>query len=264
VVVLLIGSLRVVGQEKVHLREKRITIQMSQKSLYTIFNKLINKYDIAIGLEESALDRDYRDYYFETNVPLDNRASYLEKDYRGSNPETSVTPEKRAEYGDKEVLSPTRGLGYKHLITVDFKDARLEDVLDSIVRQMENYNWEINNDVVNIFPVRGRDQRLKKLLDTRVRNFAVGKGAEIGSIQAQLMLFLPEFKLFLEENNLEPETGGDGSVFEDRILPDGMSFSDLTFKELLNAITKSNRGGWMLQIKKQRDKPGKEFVEILI
>lgn len=244
-VILAINSLIVLGQEKkVELKNKRITIQMTGKSLYTVVNRLINKYDIAIGLEESIFDRDHRDFYFATNVPSDKW---------------------KAEYsGDKEVLSPTRQLGYEHLITVNFKDARLEDVMDAIVKEMENYDWEINNDVVNIFPIRGRDPRLKQLLDLRVRDFGVGMGADIGSIQAQLMLFLPEFKTFLAENKLEAETGRPGSVGEDRILPDGMRFSDMTFKELLNAITKSKRGGWMLMIKKQKDKPGKEFVEILI
>lgn len=248
VAVLAIGSLSVQGQEKkTELKDKRITIQMTQKSLYTVFNRLIIKYDIAIGLEESILDRDHRDYYFDMNIPTEERLP----DYKG---------------GDREVLSPTRGLGYKHLISVNFTDARLEEVMGAIVKQMENYDWEINDEVVNIFPTRGRDPRLKKLLDIKVRDFFVGIGADVGSIQAQLMLFLPEFKSFITENNLEAYTGGPGpgSAFEDRILPDGMRFSDLTFKQLLNSITKSKRGGWMLQIKKQKDNPGKEFVEILI
>lgn len=131
----------------------------------------------------------------------------------------------------------------QHKLTVDFKDARLEEVIDGIVKQMQNYDWEINDDVVNIYPKRGRDARLKKLLDTGVRVFAVGMGDNVGSIQPYLMLFLPEFRAFLAENNLEFETARPGSSFENRILPEGMSFTDMTFKELLNAITKSKRGG---------------------
>ena len=84
-VVLTISSLNAFGQEKkVVLKDKRINIQMTQKSLYTVFNRLINKYDIAIGFEESALDRDHRDYYFETNMPLDGRHPSVERDYRDS------------------------------------------------------------------------------------------------------------------------------------------------------------------------------------
>ncbi len=135
-----------------------------------------------------------------------------------------------------------------------------------MVKQMENYDWEINNDVVNIFPIRGRDQRLKKLLDLKVSDFAVGTGEKIESIQIKLMLFTPEFNTFFVENNLEAVCGRSATdtMGLDRILPDGMRFSNLTFKELLNAITKAKRGGWILRIKKQKDKPEKEFVEIFI
>lgn len=244
VIILTMSMLGVLGQDsKVALKDKRITIQMDQKPLYTVFWRLIQKYDVPIGFEESILDRDHRHYYFETNVALDQF--------------------KVDSSSDKEFLPPMPKFS-DHLITVNFKDARLEDVIDAIVKQMQNYDWEINDDVVNIYPIRGRDERLKKLLDQKVRVFGVGMGDTVGSIQGQLMLFLPEFKEFLKKNKLEARTDRPGSSFEDRILPDVMAFTDMTFKELLNAITKSKRGGWILQIKNQKDNPGKEFVEILI
>lgn len=229
--------------KRMAINDKRITIQMAAKPLYTVFTRLINKYDISIGLEESVLDRSHRHYYFETNIATEKLMPVYA--------------------GDREFLPPTSRFE-EHLITVNFKDTRLEDVMNSIVKQMQNYDWEISDEVVNIFPIRGRDPRLKKLLNLKVRDFGVGMGADVGSIQAQLMLFLPEFKAFLAENELEAETSRPGSIFEDRLLPDGMRFSDLTFRELLNAITKSKRGGWMLMIRKYESKPGKEFVEILI
>jgi len=242
--ILALSSVTVFGQEsRGALKDQRITIQMSQKPLYTVFWRLIQKYDVAIGFEESALDRDHRHYYFETNTALEEL--------------------KKESVSDKEFLPPVTAFK-EHLITVDFKDARLEDVMNGIVKQLENYDWEINDEVVNIFPTRGRDERLKKLLDQRIRAFGVGKGASLSSIQAQLMLFLPEFKEFLAENKLEGSTERPFSSFEERILPGGMGFSDMTFRQLLNAITKAKRGGWMLQIKNYSDQPGKEFVEIII
>lgn len=245
-VVLSVGSLGVFGQKKEsEIKDRRVTIQMTQKPLYTIFVRLLNKYDIAIGFEESILDRGHQHYVFETNI---------------------ATDEWKAKYSrDKEILPAVIPFS-QHLITLDFKDARLEEVLDSIVKQMENYGWEINNDVVNIFPIRGRDLRLKKLLDSKVNDFVVGAGEKVESIQTELMLFLPEFNAFLEENNLEGdcERSATDTIGLDRILPDGMRFSGLTFKELLNAITKSKRGGWILQIKTHKEFPGREFVEILI
>jgi hypothetical protein len=242
VITIILGSLTVFGQEtKIALKDKRITIQMTQKPLYTIFWRLIQKYDVAIGLEESILDRDHRHYYFETNL---------------------LTKKYMPEYKDQK---PPVSEFSENLITINLKDAKLEDVVDAIVKQMENYDWEINDGVVNIFPIRGRDERLKKLLDTKVRVFGIGRGSDVGSIQAQIMLFLPEFKVFLAENKLEARTDRNGSDFEDQSLPDGMEFTDMTFKQLLNAITKSKRGGWMLQIKNDlKAKPGQEFIEIFI
>lgn len=244
VIIMAMSSPSILGQEnEVALRDKRITIQMSQKPLYTVFWLLIQKYDVAIGFEESSLDKDHWNYLFETNVGWGRYNREPSSDAEPSGLRPRVTD---------------------NLITVNFKDARLEEVMDAIVKQMENYDWEIKNDVVNIYPKRGRDERLKKLLDTRVRVFAVGMGAPVGSIQAQLMLFQPEFEAFVKENNLEAMTDRAGPSFEERILPDGMAFTDMTFKELLNAITKSKRGGWILQIKTKKDKPGREFVAILI
>ena len=216
---------------------------MTQKPLYTVFYRLIQKYDVPIGLEESILDRKHRHYEFEPNIALERF--------------------RKEAQSDKEVLPPVSEFK-ENLITVNFKDAKLKDVMDSIVKQMKNYDWEIRDDVINIFPNQGRDPRLQKLLKVKIPIFYVGMGANVGTIQAQLMLFLPEFNTFLKENNLEGNTSGNFSSFENRILPDGMVFKNMTFKELLNAITKSKRGGWMLKIKRLNSEPEKEFVEILI
>jgi len=236
-------SLNVLAQDKGGSSvDKRITIKMTKKSLYTVFYRLIQKHDVAIGFEESILDRDHRHYYFETNV---------------------MTNEQKAEWGTDGDISPVQDCD-EPLINVDFKDTRLEVVMDSIVKQLEHYDWEMNNGVVNIFPIRGRDPRLKKLMDIKVSDFAVGMGDQVGSAQAYIMLFLPEFKSFIAEHKLKARTDRPGSILGSRILPDGMRFQNMTFKELLNAITKSKRGGWKLQIKNVKGETTKEFIEILI
>jgi hypothetical protein len=224
-------------------RQKRVTIQMSDRPLYTVFSRLVQKYDVAIGFEESVLDRKHRHYYFETNIAIDHG--------RGD------------DASDKEMFPPMPRFK-EHLISVNFVEAKLEDVMDKIVDQMVNYDWKVDAGVINIFPKRGRDPRIAKLLEIKVSDFGVGSGSDINAIHAQLMLHLPEFKSFLADNDLEAETGRVGSVLTDRILPDGLRFSNLTFRQLLNAITRVKRGGWMIQIKERPDAPGKEFVEILI
>lgn len=240
------GILSVRGQQRdVELKDKRITIQMTNKSIFTIFGRLIYKYDIAIGFEESTLDKDHDDYHFETNIPYDEWKPHY------------VT--------DKEVISGLPDIK-NHLITVNYKDARLEDVLNDIIKQMKNYDWKINNDVVNIFPIKGRDPRFEKLLGLRIREFVVWKGAEVGIIQPLIVLELPEFKAFLAENNLYAESDRTAPWFIKRPLPVGMKFSDLTFKELLNEITKSKRGGWILKTNKLKkpENKDKEVIDILI
>ena len=114
------------------LANKRISIQVENKPLYTVFWKLIQIHDVAIGFEESTLDRDDRHYYFETNIALDR--------FR----EQAVS--------DKEFLGPIRGF-HENLITVNFENAKIEEVMNSIVRQMKYYDWEIVDGVVNFFAI---------------------------------------------------------------------------------------------------------------
>lgn len=243
-IIIALGLVSVRGQEKkVELKDKRITIQIVNKPLFDAFIKLIYLYDVPIGFEESTLDKVHDDYFFETNVPPEEQKK-------------NFTNEPVLGYSDIK----------NHLLTLNFKDARLEDVLNSIVKQMKNYVWEINNDVVNIYPIKGRDPRFEKLLNLRIREFAVPKGSEVGLIQPLIVLNLPELKAFLSENNLYAESDRTDVWFLERPLPVELKFSDLTFKELLNGITKVKRGGWVLMSDKRKrpENKGKEFIDILI
>ncbi len=240
------GLLSIRGQDKkVELKNKRITLQMEKKQLSSVFIRLLYYYDVPIGFEESKLDKDHNDYRFQSNVPPD---------------------EERWKYNINKPLAEYKDIE-DHLITLNFKDARLEDVMDEIVRQMQNYDWEINNDVVNIFPIKGRDPRFEKLLNLRIRGFIVPKGSRVGLAQTTILFYVPEFKAFLDENNLYTHSLRDDVLYINRPLPMDLEFSDLTLKELLNEITKAKRGGWILRTDKKNDgeKPdGKEGIELLL
>ena len=232
--------------KKPELKDKRITIKMKNKMLWDVFMRLMYDYDVAIGFEESTLDSRHDDYEFEVNVPYDEPS---EKDANGY---------------------PLNGSGgypndvKNHLMTVDFKDARLEDVMNDIVRQMKNYDWEINDEVVNIFPIRGRDPRFEKLLDLKISQFSIEKGRAVGIIQGIIIHILPEIKAFLAENNLYAEASRNAPWYIERPLPVGMKFSNLTFKELLNRITKKKRGGWILKRAKLGEEQDEGFIDIII
>lgn len=219
------------------LGDQRISLHFKQKPLFTVLWTVIQKYDVAIGFEESALDRGHRHYEFEVNRAL--KESTLK-----DNSERIVDP-------------PVPGFE-DNLITVDFENADLRTVLNSIVVQMKHYVWEVNDGVVNIYPKEGRDDRLKRLLNVRVKSFSMGIGAPADDIQPRIMLFLPELKSFLAENDLFPETAQRLTYFDEWTFPDGLVLQDITFKELLNRLTKSKRGGWAIRIKKD-DKSDKEL-----
>jgi hypothetical protein len=243
-IVLSIGLLKANGQEKkCDLKEKRITIQMANRPLHDAFIRLMYVYDVPIGFEESTLDKDHDDYFFQTQVPPDDEKKVFVNE-----------PQRRWDLTIKD-----------HLISLDFKDARLEDVLDEIVKQMPNYDWIINVDVVNIFPIKGRDPKFEKLLAIKIRGFGVSKGEEVGMIQPMIVFHLPEFKAFLAENKLRAESNLT-MMFIVRPIPMELRFSNLSFKELLNGITRLKRGGWILRTDKRKTavNKGKEVIEILI
>ncbi len=226
------------------INDKRITIQMTDKPLFDVFAHLIWKYDIAIGLEESSLDSNHDDYDFPINIPFDEVNMPMAD-------------------GRKRTLSGLRSTAKGNLITLHFENARFQDVMNSIVKQMRNYDWEINDDVVNIFPVRGRNPIFMKLLNRKVSEFAVWKGAEVGTLRT-LIFYLPEFKSFLEENKVNYDAELVAPWFDTRPLPQGMKFADLEFKQLLNRIAKTKRGGWILKINKHKKIEGEEIIDILI
>ena len=121
--------------------------------------------------------------------------------------------------------------------------------MNQIVEQMENYDWKIVDEVVNIYPVKGRDERFEKLLEVNIENFTFDKRLGVGWFKSK-MNQLPDLQPFLQKNNLYMSAWSNASYADiNRImdLDEDLKFSNLTLKELLNKITKIKRGGWMLR-----------------
>jgi hypothetical protein len=210
------------------LRDKRITITMKNKPLFDVFRYLINDYDIAIGFEQSNLDDANEYYIFETNIPFEGG------EYR--------TPD-----GRPIVYAGNRPIVKDHFITIEYQNARLEDVMNDVVAQMKNYTWRVDNEVINIFPQKGREPKFAQLMDMKINKFLAPKDMQVGYLEALIVLELPEFKTFVAENGLYTESWQNATRYLNRPLPESMSFSNLTFRELLNGITRSKRGGWILK-----------------
>lgn len=221
----------------------KVTIRMKNRPLYTVLWTLIQKYDVPIGFEESELDRNRNAYWFYAQRPVN---------------ESTIR-----EYADREMF-PAALPAKKYLISVDFTDADIETVLRSVVAQMRNYRLEKNEGVYNIVPFRGRDERLRRLMDLKVKEFLVGIEATADSILPRILLFLPEFKVFIDENSLQAQLGSDMGYFDERIFPDGVRLIDLTFRQLLNRLTVLKRGGWIVRIHGKDGKSGADLIEISI
>jgi hypothetical protein len=219
-----------------------VTMRLEKAALSSVFQRLINDYGVRIGFEESVLDREHDHHEFDPNLARDK------------------------ELGISRDLVASTPVFKDNLITLDFVDATLAEVLDSVVVQMKHYGWRMDHGVVNIYPVRERDSRLARLLGVQVKEFAVGPENEVGDIQAQLVLFQPEFQEFLKQNGLQGSTKRQGSINEGRKLQKAIVFRNVTFLELLNGIAQEKGGGWILQIKKRQevDQPDAEFLRLII
>lgn len=107
---------------------------------------------LPIGFEESTLDKDQDDYFFQTQVPPDDEKKAF-----------TIKPQLRWDLTIKD-----------HLISLDFKDARLEDVLNGIVKT---------------------DEELR-LRSCWIRGFGVSKGEDVGMIQPMIVFICPSLGRF--------------------------------------------------------------------
>ncbi len=236
-------------EEQTSLKDKRVTIRMEAQPLGVVFRYLMEKYDIPIGFEQSVPDRSHSDYAFQTNLPSSAQYSM-----------------RSADGGIRLTDTAQRAFEARtHPITVNVEDGSVAEVFTQIVRQMENYKWEINDGVVNIYPVKGRDKRFEELMGTSVRSFTLEKGKKIYDITTNIML-LPEFRSFLLKYKLRFTGVRVGTNFlvdaqYGRVLDVGMDFSDLTFRDLLNKITRLKRGGWILRLR-WITAEGEEYMDI--
>ncbi len=226
----------VYGQRDDDLERQKITINMEGQPLGLILRYLMEQYQIPVGFEESILDRDISDYNFSTNLP--------------SKAEGKVTTVDGTMEVDIEIAPYFKA--EKHPITVKVVNGNVSDVFDQIVPQMKNYKWEISDGVVNIYPTSGRDKRFKQLLDTEIANFDLADGKTVQDISFQI-LKLREFGKWSGKNQLYFSPFRQGSVIlvdaqYGRKINSKIHLSSITFRKLLNEVTKIKGGGWSLRL----------------
>ena len=242
------GIFSVLGQKKeASVQDQIITIQVDNQPLGRVFRQLMENYDVAIGFEESILDRNHSDYNFQTNLPSVGTLKLVSGD-------SELDIEVEREFSAKE-----------HKVTLNIRNGKLSEVLDKIANQMVNYKWEVSNGVINIIPIRSRDERFTDLMETKIAKFELEKGKSVNDITISIVK-LREFGGWLRKNKLHFNLARSGSSVllnaqYGRKLDEAMSFSNLTFRELLNEITKIKKGGWILSWESVSTK-GDEYIKI--
>jgi hypothetical protein len=232
------GTIQTIGKENgLLLKNKLISIHYENAHLGTIFRDLIENYDVAIGLELSNLDSDHTEYHFETNRIYDNQSYSID-----------------SRTGAKKKVEQRIFYVKTKQFTIKAENEPLENVLNEIVSQMKYYDWEINDDIVNIFPIEGRDEKVQELLNTKIKNYTlqIDKFA-VNSLRIHALVgiinILPEIREFRRNNEIQVSIGANPPN-SDRPFTETLVFSDLTLKELLNKITKHKRGGWHINYSK--------------
>lgn len=230
------------------LKDKRISIKMEDQPFGAVIENLMTSYDIQFGFEESTLDRGVTDFQFTTNPAIAEVSSVSDDGKSVLNVEITRVFTAR-----------------KYPITLDFDNAKLGDVLDRLVDQMVNYDWEISEGVVNIFPRVGRDKRFEELLNTKIPLFSIEKEKTIRDLSRRLAALTP-FRDWLRRNDLNFSGVRRGTSFlveaeYGRKLENPMSFSNMTFRSLLNNIVRTKKGGWALRWKFRNSKD-EEHIDI--
>lgn len=225
------------------LRTQLVTVKMEHQPLGKVFRKLIFEYGVRIGFEESVLDSTHRDFDFETS------------ELPGMRP-ARVSPNGPLMTIDREF--DTKG----HWITINAEGTPLQEVLDSIVAQMKNYRWELNDGVINIYPLEGRDARYADLLNLKISHYKANKGGSAGLLR-NFIFELPEVIQFLAENKIFSTY--QRREFDSRPLKTDIELSNMSLRTVLNDIAKAKgEGGWIVRLNKLFVTPGKEFIEIEI
>jgi hypothetical protein len=75
-------------------------------------------------------------------------------------------------------ISPEDDLQKERNIQVYMKSGTLRDLLSSVVSQNPSYTWNVEDNVVNVFPKGNREPFLKNLLETKIDSIQIPRGTD--------------------------------------------------------------------------------------
>lgn len=143
------------------------------------------------------------------------------------------------ELGD-EKLTP------RYEINLDLPETTLKDFLAAVTAKDPRYAWKLEEGVIHVWPVSGRDTLLATLLEVKVSHFAISDNASRYQVYNDVMN-LPEIKNKLIVAGVEPMIFlSSGSMTK---LGEGILFNDasLTLRQLLDKILlKTDMNKWVI------------------
>src|ERR1051325_11656606 len=124
---------------------------------------------------------------------------------------------------------------------IDFKRGTLANLLTQFTAQHEEYSWEINDGVVNIFPKDNyRDVLSREMLETNVGSFSVKEKTSCSAL-AKSLVNTPEIKQVLEGSGATYRERGFTGTYSPQV---GQTFtlevSNATLKAILNKVIKES------------------------
>ena len=119
---------------------------------------------------------------------------------------------------------------------VELKEGTVADLMRQIISQNEQYDWLIDNGVVNIFPRdKYRNAFLTELLTVRIGNFTVNKNSDCWALQTDLVN-TREIKSIIDAHGMQVGTNFSGFYIPQLGPNFSLRVSDITLKVLLNRI----------------------------
>ena len=110
---------------------------------------------------------------------------------------STLSVDKRVPIG----FEPTLTHKDKHRLNINIDNAKLKDVLDTIVQQESDYRWEVRDGVINVIPAKSRDDFVEKFLSTPIRRFDPPKVLGPSQIR-DAIVDLPEVVGLLKANGI--------------------------------------------------------------
>ena len=126
-------------------------------------------------------------------------------------------------------------------IVINMQNGTVKDVLNSVIEQNPEYTWEVDNQVINIFPKQNRDLILKQFLEVKFSKFIVKNETSKFGLRESIAKS-EEARKFLNNNNVSVEN----EVFTSRdITKLGRNFTldieNVDIKSLLNQVIRNSQ-----------------------